>query len=107
MYTIVIVFCVINFVNSFVKLFMLRRVVEFDVLSFMRISHLRVLLMSIPLAIYYYIYMVYAHPQSVVGHIVGLLSAYVFFGIVVMAMGLDSSEREKVKIFVAKKMNRK
>lgn len=107
MYTIVAVFCVINFVNGFVRLFMLRRVVEFEVLSFMRISHLRVLLMSIPLAIYYYFYMAYAHPQSVLGHIVGILSAIAFFGIVVMTMGLDSPERAKVKFFITNKLIRK
>ena len=68
-YTIVVVFCVINFINSFVKLFMLRKVVKFDVVSFMRISHLRILLMSIPFTLFYYLYVVYIHPHTTTGHI--------------------------------------
>ena len=107
MYTIVIVFCVINFVNSFVKLIMLHRVVEFNVLSFMRISHLRVLFMSIPLVVFYNIYVEYVHPQNIYGHIIGLFSAVVFFGLVVITTGLDHSEKIKAKNLIANKLRKK
>ena len=104
MYTIVIVFCVINFVNSFVKLIMLRRVVQFDVLSFMKISHLRVLLMTIPLVLYYYFYEEYINPQNILGHIIGILSSVAFFAIVVLVLGLEKTEKAKVRSFIVKKI---
>lgn len=104
MYTIVIVFCVINFVNSFVKLIMLRRVVQFDVLSFMKISHLRILSMSIPLVLFYYIYVSHINPRNIIGHVVGILSSVVFFAIVVLVLGLEKTERTKIRNFIEKKI---
>lgn len=106
MFTIVFVFCVINFVNSFVKLIMLRRVVDFNVLSFMHTSHLKVLLMSIPLVLFYYFYDKYIYMESIIGHLVGLISAVVFFSIVVITLGLDNTERRKVKNFVVNKFRK-
>lgn len=100
MFTIIVVFCVINFFNSFVKLIMLRRVVEFDVLTFMRISHFRVLIISIPLFLFYFYYSKYINPQTIVDHIVGILAAVAFFSFVILTLGLDSSEKVKVKNFI-------
>lgn len=107
MYTLVIVFCVINFVNSFVKLVMLRRVVEFDVLSFMRTSHMRIFFMTIPLILFFYFYTSYFSPQSFIGHFGGIIAAVAYYCIVVFVLGLDSSERKMVYNFVTSKLNKK
>lgn len=102
-YTIAIVYCFINLINSFVKLLMLRRVVKFDVIAFMRISHYRVLLSSVPLVLFYYLYEQYYNPQSVSGHVVGLLLSIVFFMIVTFCLGLEKSERNILKNYVQTK----
>lgn len=106
MYTVLIVFCVINFANSFVKLVMLRRVIEFDVLLFMRTSHLKVLLISIPLVLYYFFYVEYIHAESVIGHLIGLISSMVFLGIIVFSLGLDSTEKVKLRDYIVDKVRK-
>ena len=100
MYTIVIVFCVISLINSFVKLAMLRRVVKFDVFSFMKISHFRIFLMAIPLSLFYYIKVEYVFPQSFWGHVAILFLGMFLFIIIVAFLGLDESEKAKVKRYV-------
>lgn len=104
-YTIVIVFCIINFVNSFVKLIMLRRVVKFDVLSFMKISHFRIMLISVPLLLFYIIYTEFIQYQSTIVHVVGIVTSICFFFIVVYFVGLNSTEKAKVKSFIVKRDN--
>lgn len=96
-YTISVVYCAINFLNSFVKLFMLRRVVEFNVWSFMKISHMRIFAMSVPLIVFY---MFYPQTSSMSAHIVGLMVSFLFFVVVLSCFGLDSGERTKIINFL-------
>lgn len=96
-YTISVVYCAIHFLNSFVKLFMLRRVVEFDVWSFMKISHMRIFAMSVPLIVFY---MFYPQTSSMSAHIVGLMVSFLFFVVVLSCFGLDSGERTKIINFL-------
>lgn len=102
-YTISIVFCVINLLNSFVKLGMLRRVVNFDVLSFMKISHIRIIMMSIPLVLFY---LIYPSTTSISGHIGKLFISVIFYTIVVWLLGLDATERNKALKYVQSKLKR-
>jgi len=96
-YTICIVYCVINFVNSFVKLYMLKRVVSFNVYDFIKVSHLRIAIMAIPLCVYYYLY----HPgTTILSHILGILLTILVILITVLLCGLDASEKEKLKNLV-------
>lgn len=102
-YTICIVYCIVNFINSFVKLFMLRRVVEFSIPQFLKISHLRIILMSIPLVAYYFLA---PKPTSTIFHCVNIIVSLIFFTIVLFVLGLDHSEREKVIGFIKRKIAR-
>lgn len=102
-YTISVVYCAINFLNSFVKLFMLRRVVEFNVWSFMKISHMRIFAISIPLTLFY---LFYPQMTSLSAHVIGLFSSLLFYVLVLVICGLDNEERTKVKLFIGKKIIR-
>lgn len=102
-YTICIVYCVINFLNSFVKLFMLHKVVKFDVLGFMMISHLRILLMIIPLVIYY---LIIPTQNSNIGHCMNFVGAFGYFVVILLLFGLDRMELCKIFAFLKQK-NRK
>lgn len=96
-YTISVVYCVINFVNSFVKLYMLRRVQKFDVWAFMKISHIRIFAISVPLTIFY---IFYPHINTLSGHIMGILLSAIFYVVVLAICGIDDKERSKIKAFV-------
>lgn len=91
--TICIIYCVINFFNSFVKLYMLNRLIKFDVKSFMKSSHLRILYVSIPLIFFYFIYKV---PDTTTFHILGMLVAFSYYLLVSVCLGLDSNERKQI-----------
>ncbi|MBQ9558576.1 MAG: hypothetical protein IJV08_01140 [Bacteroidaceae bacterium] len=104
-YAIAIVYCIINFFNSFVKLYMLHRVVRFDIMTFIQISHLRVLMMTIPLSLFYYLYIRYAHPTTTIGSIIGITLSVLFFIVVVFGLGLNQSERTKVTHFIVSKVH--
>lgn len=91
--TICVVYCVINFFNSFVKLYMLNRVVKFNVKGFMKSSHLRIFYVTIPLMFFYCLYKV---PDTTVFHVIGLILAFLYYVIVSFYFGLDKCERQKV-----------
>ena len=102
-YTICVVYCIINFLNSFVKLLMLRRVVKFDVLQFMKVSHLRIILMSLPLLLYYLIIPI---PTEPIFHCLNLIVSTTFFLAVLLLVGLDHKERNKICSFVKNKISK-
>ena len=91
--TICIIYCIINFFNSFVKLFMLNKVIKFNVKSFMMSSHLRIFYVTIPLIFFYYIYKV---PDTIAFHILGMFAAFLYYVIVSIYLGLENSERKKI-----------
>lgn len=102
-YTICVVYCIINFLNSFVKLLMLRRVVKFDILQFMKVSHLRIILMSFPLLLYYLIIPI---PTEPIFHCLNLIVSTTFFLTVLILVGLDHNERNKLYSFVKNKISK-
>lgn len=99
-YNILVVFCIINFMNSFVKLAMLHRVIKFSISDFMKVSHLKILLMSIPLFLYYWFVPI---PSSMAGHIFSFVCAFVFYILILFTLGLDQIEKEKIKCFFVNK----
>ena len=99
-YAISLVYCGIMAVIGFVKLYMLRRVMTFDVKDFFRISYSRILFMSIPLVIYYLFY----NPTqySFGGHIAGMALSEVLLVIVILCFGLDKRELNVLKNYIKK-----
>lgn len=94
-YAISIVYCVIAGFIGFVKLFMLRRVVEFEIKSFFSISYSKILWVSIPLIIVYCFY----NPLNISlwGHIGGLVFGELFLWVVIYVLGLEPRERMMLK----------
>lgn len=100
-YILCVVYCVINFVNSFIKLVMLHRVVKFNVLSFMKVSHLKILYMTIPLVVYY---ILIPEQTTIAGHCINLAASVLYFFVITMCFGLDSKERSMIFNFVKRKI---
>ena len=94
-YSLLVVYCIINFLCAFVRVFLLKRIFDFDVKQFVRTSYLRVFYISIPLCICYLFYD--SSNFSTIQHVLGLLFAAVFVIVSVSLLGLDSQERPLVK----------
>ena len=94
-YAITIVYCVIYGFIGFVKLFMLRRVVRFEVKSFFSISYSKILWVSIPLIVAYLLY----NPSSfsLRGHVFGLIGSELYLLVIIYMLGLEKRERKLLK----------
>jgi O-antigen/teichoic acid export membrane protein len=100
-YTICIVYCCVNFINSFVKLFMLHRVVKFNIIEFVKNSHIKIIFMAIPLVAYY---IFIPSQNSLSGHLLNLFCSIIFFLLILVVFGLNKVERKKIYSFARKKI---
>jgi O-antigen/teichoic acid export membrane protein len=93
--TILIVYCIISGLNGFVKLYLLYRIIEFDLILFIKTSYLKILFVSIPLVIFYLFY----NPSnfSFADHFIGLFFSEIFLFSVVFIFGSDKKERDIIK----------
>lgn len=94
-YAIVGVYCVIYFLNTFVRLVLLKYIYHFNIKSIVVISYLRVLLISLPLVLVYCCYD--SSSFSLIGHFLGMAGAAVILLAVVLLLGIDHKERTILK----------
>ena len=101
-YYIIVSFILFNAILAVVRLILLKRVLDFDVKSFARLSYLSMLYMSLPLVVFYLIYNYIYNPSQMgaIGHLVGLLVSELFTLVVIWVIGLGRYEKEKVIITV-------
>lgn len=103
-YTISIVFCFVSFICSLLKIYLLYKILQFDVSLFVKTSYLRILLMSIPLIIYYFLYDTSGFETKY--HIIyGCLSEFFLF-LVIAVLGTDRLERIKIYSYIKAKLNK-
>lgn len=94
-YAISVVYCIIYGFIGFVKLFMLRRVVKFEIKSFFSISYSKILYVSIPLIVVFIFYNSSAF--SFWGHIGGLIGGELLLWLIIYLLGLEDRERNMLK----------
>lgn len=99
-YTISVVCCCVVFVSALLKIFMLRRLLKFDVGLFFKTSYLRIFLISIPLAFGYVFYN--SANFSIWQHVIGLICSECYLLIVYASVGLDNNERVLINHFFIK-----
>lgn len=91
-YAISFIYCVIFAFIGFLKLYMLRRVVKFNISDFFAISYSKILLVSLPLFVFYYFYN--SSDFSLFGHILGLICSELFLISDILLLGLDHREKQ-------------
>lgn len=103
-YSILVIYCVSSAVIAIGRLVLLKRVINFDIKKFIRISYLRLLYITVPLVIFYLFY----NPEnySLTGHILGLITGIFFFFIIVGVLGLDKKEYAVIKSSINKVSSR-
>ncbi len=101
-YTILIVYCCIYFLSTFIRLILLKHIYHFDVKPIVSISYIKIFIISIPLILFYVLY----HPDnfSVFGHLVGMVMSEVFLILIVTLLGLDTKERKMIGSFIKSKV---
>lgn len=90
-YTILVIFCVISALSAILRLYLLKRIFNFDIMIFIRTSYLKMLYVSIPLILVYLFY----DPShfSIWGHVAGLFITDFFLIVVLFVIGTDKQER--------------
>lgn len=99
-YTIQIVYCFIYLFSTFLRLFLLKKIYGFDVSGIIHISYIPIVLISLPLILFY---ILYKAPSSIIGHLGGLVLSELFLLLVVFLIGLSKKERLIIKSFVSRK----
>lgn len=103
-YTITVVYCVISLLISFAKIYLLKRILGFDVRIFVKTSYIRVFLVSVPLVLFYFIYKT---PSSFGSHFLWMLLSEVFLFVDVFVLGLEGKERGIVLGIISKEISKR
>lgn len=103
-YMILVVYCVVYLLSAILRLFLLKYLYKFDIRLLINKSYARIFLVSMPLIVYY---ILLNNPcTSVVGHLANMFFAEVYLGIIILLMGLDKVEKQKIKVFLQSKSKR-
>lgn len=94
-YSILLVFCLISFVNAIVRLLLLNIILKIDIKYFITTSYFKMVLISIPLIIAFLFY----NPStfSVPQHLLGLVLMELFLVSDIIILGTDKEERAIIK----------
>lgn len=94
-YMILVVYCGVSIVAAFVRLYLLKRIINMDIRFFVKTSYLKVVYISIPLILVYLFY----NPSNytTIQHILGLFMLEVFLVLDIALLGLDNTERNLIK----------
>lgn len=97
-YTVSIVYCIIYGVLGFLKFVILRQIIRLDTKTFFNIAYWRVIIVSLPLIIYYMFY----NPESFTGiqHILGFIGSEIYLICVILCFGIDRRERNMIKSYL-------
>lgn len=103
-YYIMVIYAVLTITSALIQLYLLKKVLDFDIKNFFQVSYSRIFMMTVPLVLVYFIY----NPKNftISQHVFGLLVSILFLIVVVYTCGMESKERRIVKnaiIFVKKK----
>lgn len=100
-YMILVVYCVVYLLSAILRLFLLKYLYKFDIRMLINKSYVRILLVSIPLIAYYIL--LNNLSTSVFGHLSNMFFAEVYLGVVILLLGLDKVEKQKLKVFILSK----
>ena len=100
-YTILVVFLGISFCLAFIRLYLLKRIFDFDVRAFFNVAFVKIAIMSIPMVIFYMLYD--TSFCSALGHVIGLTLSEIFLVVIILLFGMGTDERRLLKGLVSKK----
>jgi O-antigen/teichoic acid export membrane protein len=100
-YAILIIYCIVDVINAFVRLYLLKRVLDMDIKAFVKTSYLKILYISIPLILLYFVY----DPSSfsVTGHMLGLVGLELFAITCIVLLGIDMKEKSMIIQYIIKR----
>lgn len=101
-YSILIVYCVIYFLSTFVRLLLLKKIYHFNIDDIVRISYIRIILITVPLVVAYSFYN--SMDYSMLGHIMGFIMSMIYLLIIVIVFGIDKREYNMIKSVISSKV---
>lgn len=94
-YALSAVICVTRFVSIFMNVYLLKRIINFDAKGFYDAAYKRMIYVAIPLLVYTLLY----DPSdfTVIGHLVGFSTSFIYIIVIIFILGLDSVEKSFIK----------
>lgn len=99
-YSILIVYCVISFIVAFIRLVLLKYILNISVRVFFMTSYFRIILISIPLIVLFQFYD--STKFSTIEHIVALFYLEIYLLIDIFVLGIDNSEKKIIRKLLKK-----
>lgn len=103
-YVLCVVYCILTFIISFVKLYYVKKLLNVDIRIFFKKSYTRIAYVSLPLILAYFLYS--PINDTIIGHISGLVLSELFLLVIVYFVGLERKERELVLNYIKKYTSR-
>lgn len=103
-YIILEIYCIVYLLSAILRLFLLKYIYKLDIRLLINKSYARILLVSVPLIVYY---ILFNNPStSVTRHIINMFFAEVYLIAIILLVGLDKVEKQKIKVFLRAKFAR-
>ena len=99
-YSILIVYCVISFIVAFIRLVLLKYILNISVRVFFMTSYFRIILISIPLIVLFQFYD--STKFSTIEHMVALFYLEIYLLIDIFVLGIDNSEKKIIRKLLKK-----
>ena len=102
-YSIMYVFIGVNIAAALLRLYLLKKLYDFDISLIIKVSYVKMMIVSLPLIVAYILY----NPEefSLIGHLVGLVLAEVFLLLVVFLLGINKKEKELLLSFIKNRIS--
>ena len=98
--SILVVFFIISLSMAFVRLYLVKRILQIDIMIFIRTSYVRMLQISLPLLIVFFLYD--SSSFSFFQHIAGLIFLELFLILDILMLGLDKTEWSALMPYIKK-----
>ncbi len=100
---ILIIICITTFVGAIFNLYLLRRIINFDIRSFVMTSYVRALLVLLALIPFIWVCQLF-NTHSFIGLIVSTLLAEIYLTVIIWYVGIDREEKNVLVKFICSKI---
>ena len=101
-YSIILLFIISEFLYLICELYLLKRLFNFDVISFVRFAYIRPLIIILLMTVYLSLYFHFSR-LTILEHFMGFILTLIVTGLFVWLIGLDAHDREKVTYILTKR----
>lgn len=102
-YSILVIYCFVTLLCAFVRVYLLKRIFNFEIKLFFTTSYIRIAYVSIPLALFYWLYV---PGDNFLSNMMGIVFCELTLFVSIALCGIDKDERSIITAFVKNRLKR-